>query len=198
MKNIQFPVQFTFKIGTLSNDFLVEDAMGNDIGYVRQKMLKMVDEVVVYDNDLKSNILFTIKANKWIDFSATYTFTNHLGQEIGRIGRKGWASIWKARYEIFDEKANQDLLIQEENGWIKVADAVLSEIPILGLFTGYLFNPSYIVTRPDGTEVIRLKKQPSLVGRRFLLEKLNNFEPGEEERVILGLMMMILMERRRG
>jgi hypothetical protein len=198
MKNIQFPVQFTFKIGTLSNDFLVEDAMGNDIGYVRQKMLKMVDEVVVYDNDLKSNILFTIKANKWIDFSATYTFTNHLGQEIGRIGRKGWASIWKARYEIFDEKANQDLLIQEENGWIKVADAVLSEIPILGLFTGYLFNPSYMVTRPDGTEVIRLKKQPSLVGRRFLLEKLNNFEPGEEERVILGLMMMILMERRRG
>ena len=198
MKNIQFPVQFTFKIGTLSNDFLVEDAMGNDIGYVRQKMLKMIDEVVVYDNDLKSNILFTIKANKWIDFSATYTFTNHLGQEIGRIGRKGWASIWKARYEIFDEKANQDFLIQEENGWIKVADAVLSEIPILGLFTGYLFNPSYIVTRPDGTEVIRLKKQASLVGRRFLLEKLNNFEPGEEERVILGLMMMILMERRRG
>ena len=198
MKNIQFPVQFTFKIGTLSNDFLVEDAMGNDIGYVRQKMLKMIDEVVVYDNDLKSNILFTIKANKWIDFSATYTFTNHLGQEIGRIGRKGWASIWKARYEIFDEKANQDLLIQEENGWIKVADAILSEIPILGLFTGYLFNPSYMVTRPDGTEVIRLKKQASLVGRRFLLEKLNNFEPGEEERVILGLMMMILMERRRG
>lgn len=67
-------------------------------------------------------------------------FTNHLAQEIGRIGRKGWASIWKARYEIFDEKANQDLLIQEENGWIKVADAVLSEIPILGLFTGYLFT----------------------------------------------------------
>ena len=198
MKNIQFPVQFTFKIGTLSNDFLVEDAMGNDIGYVRQKMLKMIDEVVVYDNDLKSNILFTIKANKWIDFSATYTFTNHLGQEIGRIGRKGWASIWKARYEIFDEKANQDLLIQEENAWVKVGDAILSEIPILGLFTGYLFNPSYMVTRPDGTEVIRLKKQPSLVGRRFLLEKLNNFEPGEEERVILGLMMMILMERRRG
>ena len=198
MKNIQFPVQFTFKIGTLSNDFLVEDAMGNDIGYVRQKMLKLIDEVVVYDNDLKSNILFTIKANKWIDFSTTYTFTNHLSQEIGRIGRKGWASIWKARYEIFDEKVNQDLLIQEENAWVKVADAVLSEIPILGLFTGYLFNPSYIVTRPDGTEVIRLKKQPSLVGRRFLLEKLNNFEPGEEERVILGLMMMILMERRRG
>jgi hypothetical protein len=198
MKNIQFPVQFTFKIGTLSNDFLVEDAMGNDIGYVRQKMLKLIDEVVVYDNDLKSNILFTIKANKWIDFSTTYTFTNHLGQEIGRIGRKGWASIWKARYEIFDEKVNQDLLIQEENAWVKVGDALLSEIPILGLFTGYLFNPSYIVTRPDGTEVIRLKKQPSLVGRRFSLEKLNNFEPGEEERVILVLMMMILMERRRG
>lgn len=198
MKNVQFPVQFTFKIGTLSNDFIVTDARSNDIAYVRQKMLRLIDEVVVYDNDLKSNILFTIKANKWIDFSLTYSFFNHLEKEIGRVARRGWASMWKARYEIYDENAKQDLLIQEENGWIKVADAVFSEIPIVGIFSGYVFNPSYLVTRPDGTPVVRLKKQASMIGRRFSLEKLSNFETGEEERVILGLMMMILVERRRG
>lgn len=198
MDNLQFPLSFSFKISTLSNDFLAKDGRGNTLAFVRQKMLKMIDEVQVFNNESKSTLKYTIKANKWIDFSATYTFTNQLGKETGRIARKGWTSLWKTHYEIFDENQKADLVVREENAWIKVADTVLSEIPVLGLFTGYLFNPSYLVTRPDGTPVVRLKKEASLLGRQFAVTKLNAFEPGEEERVVLGLMMMILLERRRG
>ena len=89
-------------------------------------------------------------------------------------------------------------MIQEENGWVKVLDALLGEIPILGMFTGYFFNPSYSVARPDGTLVARLKKQASFFGRKFSVEQVAPFEQGEEQRVVLGLMMMILLERRRG
>ncbi|MEZ5024278.1 MAG: hypothetical protein R2728_13635 [Chitinophagales bacterium] len=66
------------------------------------------------------------------------------------------------------------------------------------MFTGYFFNPKYIVTRKDGTIVARLSKKKSFWGRRFTLDKLEEFEEGEELRVLLGLMMMILLERRRG
>lgn len=193
-----YPLDFTFKIATLSNDFVAQDAKGRVISYVRQKMFKFTDEIQVFSDDTKTKLFFTIKANKWLDWSATYTFATADGQEIGRVARKGWASIWKARYEIFDEQQKQDLLISEENGWVKVFDALLGEVPVLGWFTGYLFNPSYGVTRPDGTLVVRLKKQPSMVGRRFRVTKLAEFEEGEEDRIILGLMMMILLERRRG
>lgn len=198
MQNLKFPLQFQFKITTLSNDFVVSDSTGVTVAYVKQKMFKLVDEIGVFSDESKVTKLFGINANKWVDFSATYTFTNDRGQDIGRIARKGWKSIWKARYEIFDEKQNQDLLIQEENGWVKVADAMLSEIPIIGIFTGYLFNPSYIVTRPNGTQVVRLKKEATFLGKKFSVTKLNAFESGEEARVVLGLMMMILLERRRG
>lgn len=193
-----YPIDFTFKIATLSNDFVAKDADGRVLSYVRQKMFKLVDEISVYADDSKSKLQYTIKANKWLDFSATYSFLTADGRDIGRVARKGWASVWKARYEIFDEQAKQDLLIQEENGWVKVCDALLSELPLLGLFSGYFFNPSYIVTRPDGTLVARLKKQRSLTGRRFQVTKVAEFEAGEEERVLLGLMMMIILERRRG
>jgi len=198
MQNLKFPIQFQFKITTISNDFVAKDADGTTIGYVKQKMFKLVDEISVFSDESKTTQLFKINANKWIDFSSTYTFSNDRGQDIGRVARKGWKSIWKARYEIFDEKQNQDLLIQEENGWVKVADAMLSEIPIIGIFTGYLFNPSYIVTRPNGTQVVRLKKEATFLGKKFSVTKLNAFESGEEARVVLGLMMMILLERRRG
>ncbi|MDZ4681095.1 MAG: hypothetical protein SH848_03120 [Saprospiraceae bacterium] len=198
MDNLQFPLDFSFKISTLSNDFIAKDARGTTIAFVRQKMLKLVDEVQVFNNESKSTLKYTIKANKWIDFSATYTFTNQLGKETGRIARKGWTSLWKTHYEIFDKNQQADLVVREENAWIKLGDAVLGEIPLLGLLSGYLFNPSYLVSRPDGTQVVRLKKEASLLGRQFSVTKLNEFEPGEEERIVLGLMMMILLERRRG
>lgn len=198
MKNLSFPLTFTFKISTFSNDFIVEDANGKVIHFVRQKLFKFIEEVQVFNNESKSQVLYTIKANKWIDFSAAYIFTDARGLEIGRVARKGWASIWKARYEIYDENRVQDLFISEENGWIKVGDAVLGEIPLLGIFTGYLFNPAYLVTRPDGTQVAKLKKEPSFFGRRFTVSKVADFQQGEEERLVLSLMMMILLERRRG
>ena len=198
MNNIQFPVSLNFKITTLANDFTATDANGNTIAYVKQKMFKFVEDVSVFNDQSKSQLNYSIKANKWLDFSAAYNFTNATGTELGKIVRKGWASIWKARYEIYDENQQQDLLIQEENGWIKVFDALLTEIPFVGLLTGYFFNPSYIVTRPDGTQVVRLKKEASFFGRKFSVNKLGEFEKGEEERIILGLTMMILLERRRG
>ena len=198
MNSMQFPLQLTFKVTTLSNDFVATDATGNTIAYVRQKMLRLLEEVQVFNNESRSELNYTIRANRWLDFNSTYTFTNRTGYEVGRIVRKGWASLWKAHYEIFDEKQQSDLIIREENPWAKVFDNILGEIPLLGILSGYLFHPTYIVTRPNGTEVVRLTKQPSFWGRKFTVDKLSNFESGEEERIVLGLMMMILLERQRG
>ena len=198
MNTLKFPLQLTFKITTLSNDFVAQDANGNTIAYVRQKMLRLLEEVQVFSNENRSQLNYTIRANRWLDFTATYTFTDRTGFEVGRIVRKGWASLWKAHYEILDERQQPDLVIREENPWAKIFDSMLGEIPLLGILTGYLFHPSYIVTRPDGTQVVRLKKESSFWGRKFTVDKLADFEKGEEERVILGLMMLILLERQRG
>lgn len=198
VNDYQFPLKLSFKVTTLANDFVVKDANNTTISYVKQKLFKFVDEVTVYSNESKTNVLYKINANKWIDFSATYIFTNSMGAEVGRVARKGWRSIWKARYEIYDEHQKQDLLIEEDNAWTKVFDTLFSEIPILGIFTGYVFNPSYSVKRPDGTVVAQLKKLPGFFGRNFNIDKVAEFETGEEERIVLSIMMMILLERRRG
>ena len=198
MQNLRFPLELQFKIATFSNDFTVRDSNSETVAYVKQKMFKLIENIAVFSNESQSSQMYSIKANQWLDFSASYIFRNSADQEIGSVGRQGWASLWKARYEIFDENKKQDLLIQEENGWVKVLDALLGEIPILGMFTGYFFNPSYSVARPDGTLVARLKKQASFFGRKFSVEQVAPFEQGEEQRVVLGLMMMILLERRRG
>jgi uncharacterized protein YxjI len=194
-----YPLQFEFKISTLANDFTAKDNSGKTIAYVRQKMLKLKEEVIVFSDESKQKELFHINADKWLDFNTAYTFTTADGSTtLGKVARKGWASLWKARYELFDTNETQDLTIQEENPWTKLWDGIFREIPIVNIFTGYFFNPKYLVTRADGTVVVRLSKEKSFWGRKFKVENLTDFNDGEELRLLLGLMMMILLERRRG
>lgn len=198
MKNIVYPLKFQFKIGTLANDFVISDANNFTVGYVRQKMFKFVDEIQVFEDSTKTNLFYTIKANKWIDFSAAYIFTDANGDQIGRVARKGWASIWRTRYNIYDKEGTQLFYIRERNAWVKVWDALLGEIPILSMLTGYLFNPKYDVKDMDDNNIVMLKKDPSFFGRKFTVSKEGDLKDEHEENIALSLMMMILLERRRG
>jgi uncharacterized protein YxjI len=197
-KEFDFPISFEFKIGTLANDFVAKDASGNTIAYVRQKMFKFKEAIMIYAEESKTNLLYKINADRIIDFNASYAFSDANDNVIGRVGRKGMKSLWKANYEIFDNDNNQDFSIREENPWTKVFDAMMSEIPVVGMFTGYMFNPKYSVSKADGTIVARLSKEASFFGRKFKLDKLADFEPGDSERIMLALMMMVLLERQRG
>ena len=197
--NYQYPLALTFKITTLSSDFNVVDAHNRSIFYVRQKMFKLREEVKIFQDDTQSQPLYTIKANQWLDFSATYNFTNAAGQTLGKIARKGLVSIFKAHYDIYDNNDQLSHTVREENPWVKVFDALIDFVPFLGLLSGYLFHPAYIVTDKTGKAIARLVKKPSLIGRRFELEKLANFKSEtEEESILLGLSMLLLLESDRG
>lgn len=198
MNKLNYPLNFKFKIGTFANDFIATDAQGTTIAYVRQKMFKLKEEVIVFSDETKSKENFKINADKWLDFNTAYAFTTSEGQNLGKVARKGWKSFWKARYELFDEQGNQDLVIEEENPFAKVMDSLLGEIPVLSILTGYLFNPKYTIKRPDETLVARVSKEKSFFGRKFSVANISEFEEGEELRVLLGSMMMLLLERRRG
>ncbi len=193
-----YPLKLQFKIATLHNDFSATDALGNVRAYAKQKLFKFKEHVQIFSDVSQTELKYEIKANKWLDFNTSYTFTNAAEKKLGRIVRKGWRSLWKAHYIIFDENDTQDLEIHEKNAWVKVWDSLLSELPLVGLFSGYFFNPAYTLTRPDGTLVCTFKKEASFWGRKFILHKESAFENGEEDRILLSLMMMVLLERRRG
>ncbi|MFI1745840.1 hypothetical protein [Thalassobellus sediminis] len=198
MQDIKYPVNFKFNIGTLANDFTAKDSLGITIAFVKQKMFKLKEDVLVYNDESKQHIQYRIKADRWIDFSAAYSIKDKDGKEIGKVARKGWKSIWKAEYELIDQHQKLQYHIREDNAWVKVLDSLIGEIPVLSFFTGYLFNPSYSVLDLNDKPIVRLKKEPSFFGRKFELSKLNDIDSDDEERVILGLMMMVLLERRKG
>jgi uncharacterized protein YxjI len=195
---MNFPIDLSFKLLALASQIYIRDANGNLMGYVKQKLLKLKEDINVFSDETQTNVLFNVKADRVIDFSARYNFTSGSGQPLGSIKRQGMRSIWKANYEVMDAGGNQVIQIHEESAWVKVADALIGELPIIGMFTGYLFNPAYIVSRMDSSPVLRLQKQPAFFESKFKLDSQGQMSPDEETLVLLSVLTMVLLERARG
>ena len=194
---MNYPLQLSFEILSLARKISVIDAAGNLSFYVKQKMFKLKESVTVFADVEQKRPLYELKADRVLDFSASYHFTDARGNQIGTVRRKGMKSIWRARYDIVNGSGHA-LTIQEANPWAKVGDSLFGEIPIVGMFSGYLFHPEYLVARADGTPVMRLKKEPAFFQGKFKIEKLADVSEEEETRILLSLIMMVLLERQRG
>lgn len=195
---MNYPIDFSFKLLAIASQIYVRDAGGNLLGYVKQKLFKLKEDINLFADEGQTQLLFNIKADRVLDFSAKYQFTDATGKFLGSIKRRGMRSIFKASYEIYDERDVQVMKINEENGWIKVIDSLIGEVPVVGMFTGYFFNPSYIVARIDDTQLARLAKQPAFFEGKFRMTKLGEMESNEEQLAMLGLLTMTLLERVRG
>jgi uncharacterized protein YxjI len=195
---MNFPVDLTFKHFALASQIYVRDTSGNLLGYVKQKLFKLKEDINVFADESQTTVIYNIKADRVIDFSARYTFRDGTDNVVGSIKRQGMRSIWKANYEVADANDRHIMTIHEENGWIKVVDALVGELPIIGMFTGYFFNPSYILSRVDGTPLARLAKQPAFLEGKFQITSEAQPTPAEEVQVLLGFLTMTLLERRRG
>jgi hypothetical protein len=199
LQGIQYPLTLSFKILALASQATVTDANGRVVLHTKQKLFKFREHVEIWTDRSRATRLADIKANKVIDWSARYFSTDAQGQAIGSVGRRGWRSIWKAHYEVFNPgDQTPDFSIQEGNAWIKVADSVVSEIPLIGMLSGYFFHPSYLATRHDGAPAMRLTKQLAFWEGRFRIEKLSDLTAREELNLFLSFLMLVLLERRRG
>ncbi len=199
LQGLQYPLTLSFKILALASQATVTDANGHTVLYTKQKLLKFREHVEIWTDKSQGTRLAEIKANKVIDWSARYFFTDAQGAPLGSVGRRGWRSLWKAHYESFhpgDERPG--FSIQEGNPWIKVADSIIGDLPIVGMFSGYFLHPSYQASRADGVPAMRLTKQPAFWEGRFQIEKTADLTPREELNLFLSFLMLILLERRRG
>ena len=194
---MQYPIELRFRLLTFGQRITATDASGKTLMFIKQKMFKLKEQVEIYSDATQSQLLFRMAADRMIDFSANYHFTDASGNDWGSVRRKGMRSLWSAHYEVIQD-GQVDMTISEESPMKKVLESLLSEIPVLGFLAVYLLNPSYIVSRPDGTPLLRLIKRPAVWEGKYTLEKLAEIPEDDELRSLMSLIMLVLLERRRG
>lgn len=200
LTTLTFPLRLTFKLLAFAPQFYVHDADGSAVAYVRQKLFKFKEAVTVYTDERQADVRFQIQADRVIDFSARYNFTDAQGASLGYIKQRGLRSLWKARFDVVDHDS-PIFDINEKSMLTRFFDSLFGQLPVIGLLSGYLFQPAYEVTRPGGDVVMTLTKKPALFEGRFDIEVTEagkRLTAREADQLLLSLMMLVLLERSRG
>ena len=202
-----YPLDLSFKIFTIGDRIRVTDATGRQIAYDRKKSFRLKEDVTVYTDEEQKETLYRIRTDQVLDFGATYEITASDGRPIGAVRRQGMSSLWRSTYDVLDVGGAEVGTIREENPWISLANGLITlpfdflPIPFLDLVAesldGLLFNPAYLVEL-SGKELLRVQKRRSFLEGRFHIEKRDDFPQEEEDLLLAGVLMMVLLERAGG
>jgi uncharacterized protein YxjI len=86
-RQLQFPLTLRMKLIALAPQFFVEDANQQPVAYIKQKLFKLKEAINIFADETQKEILYTIAADRIIDFSARYNLKNASGLMLGAVKR---------------------------------------------------------------------------------------------------------------
>jgi hypothetical protein len=200
----RYPLHLRFRLVALAPRIIVTDSDGEQVLYVHQKTFKLKEDIRIYTDESKSREIYRINADRIMDISAKYHFTEaNSGKQLGYTQPKALRSIWRATYIVYDANGTPTHHIKEDNPWVKIGDALLGEIPFVGIFTGFFLHPSYTAYRGGDTEdlsqpVAQIKKESGFFEGVFTINSDTPMSGEEEARVLLAFLLVVQFMRRRG
>ncbi len=195
---MNYPLRFSFKILGLAPQIYVYDSTEAEVFYVKQKLFKLKENIEVFSNSNREDLVARIKADRIMDFSACYRFTDPDENEFGAVRRKGWRSIFKAEYHVLDTQDEHVMTISEDSAMVKILDGIAGQIPLIGFFLTMMINPSYTLKTVDGDPLFRITKKAAFFEGKFEVDKIGTPSAEVEQRSMMAIMMTLLLERTRG
>ena len=165
-----------------------DDSMQQLIGYSKQKALKLKEDIKVYTEDKKTELI-CIKARSIIDFGSVYEITDsQSGEAICTFKRKGLKSLFKDSWKVMDSSGNQIGTISEDSGLLAL---VRRFVP-----GGSLLIPQeFVLSTETGSIVFTQKMNPVI--HKMNVTKIQS--SGIDPRVVLAAtMLLIAIEGRQG
>ena len=190
---MNYPLDIRFKTLALMPQVKVSDAAGQLFMYVKQKLSLKAVALKVFADENQQRQTYDITADKAVGLTFTYKITTPEGGALGALKQVGMKSLWKANYPILDASGAEIGAIHEENPWIKVLDALLSDVPFIGMY----INPAYLVNL-RGKTVLRIHKKPAMMEGKFAVDKKGEISEADEKLLLPAILMFIMIERFRG
>ena len=205
MPLFNYPLNLRFKLVALTPRIIVTDNNVEEVLFVKQKVLALREDIRIFSDQSESREVYNIKAEQILDFNTRYNFyDSKSSQHLGSVKARGWRSIWSATYHIDDPQQKQMMYIKEDNPWVKIADSIFGDLPVIGWLSGFVFHPSYTCYRGADVDdrsqpIMRITKQGAFFENMFNIELLDpQIDPDQETSAILSFMLMVQFMRRRG
>ncbi|RZQ61175.1 hypothetical protein [Amycolatopsis suaedae] len=106
---------------------------GELVGFAEQKRMTFKEQVTVYTDEDKRDVLFSFKARKAIDLASAYDVTTPDGQAVGVFGKKFGKSLLRSTWQL-DNPGQEPVTIQERSMALALFRRIWDSIPVVGDF----------------------------------------------------------------
>ncbi len=172
------------KVLAIGNKYWIEDKAGNIIGFSKQKILKLKEDIRIYSDEKMTEEVFKIKQQQILDVVGNFAVIDSKTEQVlGFLKRKALKSsfLWD-EWEIYDP--NKQLIGQ------------IKESAGLGILRKFLtFIPEKMTVTIHGQPVATVTQRFKVIGDIWELN-ITNMPQNVDRRVILGaLILMAMIER---
>jgi hypothetical protein len=176
------------KVASIATKYFIEDQKGHMIGFTKQKMMKLKEDIRIYTDKKMKTELFQIRQTQivdaWGNYAVVDTATN---QVVGNIKRSAGRSMVASEYLLCDAAGQQYGRIFEDSG----KGALRRFMPGGGLI------PQSVKLEFGGQVCGEIKQKFKMVGDIWETDA-TCVPPNLDRRVLLGAMLLMAMiERKR-
>lgn len=178
------------KVLAVSNKYWIEDANSNVIGFCKQKILKLKEDIRIYSDESMADELFRIQQQQILDAWGNFAvIDSKTGARLGYIKRE-WASsaFYKDKYELYDAKNTLIGKIEESSGGRALARKFVP---------GGALIPEEMHLELNGQKVATINQEFKIIGDIWNMNCIN-VPPDFDRRVLLScILLMGTIERSR-
>lgn len=176
------------KVLAIANKYWIEDANGSTLGFSKQKMLRLKEDIRIYTDEKMKQELFQIRQQQIIDLWGTFAVIDSATNSIlGYIRRKAAKSTFTwDEWEVQDAQGNTVAKIEENKG--------------RGLIRKYApggkLVPEKMKLYLNGKPVVDINQKFKIIGDIWEVHVLD-LPPNFDRRVLLGgVILMAMIERK--
>lgn len=163
------------------NTFRLFNADGSLAFYVKKKMFKLREDIVIYADEAEKEPMLRIKARSILDVSATYDISDAVtGESLGAMKRKGLKSIIRDEWAILGAGDAEVGTLIEDSGAMALLRRFFPIIP-------QTFNVSL-----GGEAVGVLKQRFSLFGLNYDIDFSKDNAGKLDRRMVVAITVLIL------
>ncbi len=147
------------KVLTVGNKYYIYNSRENLVGFVKQKMFRLKEDIRMYSDESKQYEVLTIIQRGIVDTWGVFEVYDPVRNEmVGSFRRKAWRSIFKGEWHIADAHGNMIGMVKEEGG----AGLILRKI--------FRFLPLKFHLEIQGREVGLITQKFKIIGSQWWLD----------------------------
>jgi len=183
--------QLQQKVLAVAMQYRILDPSGGLVGYVKQKVLKLKEDIRIFADDSMQQEVLLIKQKQVLDFTGAFAVSDPAtGQLVGYLKRKGLKSIMKDEWEILDAQGQIVGRIYEAGGLMTTLRRFISFLA---------FIPKTYNVELNGQIVSIFKQKFKAIGDIWDLDFSGDPNHDLDRRLgICGALMMSMVERNKG